>query len=73
MEENNKMLAQFTCLVNYLKARTSILKDEKGQTVVEYALLLVLIALAVFLVNPGISAAITAVFSRTASHLTLPS
>ncbi len=64
------MLAQ---LVAYLKAHTeNMLKMESGQTIVEYVLLIVLVALAVFFASPTITQAVLGVFSRTSSVL-LPS
>jgi Flp pilus assembly pilin Flp len=39
-------------------------REEEGQTIVEYVLLIVLIALVVFATNPGLTAAITAAFNR---------
>jgi Flp pilus assembly pilin Flp len=41
-----------------------ISREEEGQTIVEYVLLIVLIALVVFATNPGLTGAITAAFSR---------
>jgi Flp pilus assembly pilin Flp len=43
--------------------------DEEGPTAVEYALMLVLVALAIFAATPGISAAVVGVFSRVVSAL----
>jgi len=63
------MLAQ---IATYLKARTGMLKVEEGQTIVEYVLLIVLVALAIFFASPTITDAIMGVFSRTSSVL-LPS
>ena len=44
-------------------------KREKGVTTVEYAIMLVLIAVAVALAAPNISSAIVSVFSKTSSVL----
>ena len=44
-------------------------QDETGQTMVEYVMLIVLVALAVFLLAPNIKSAILAVFSNTSSAL----
>ncbi len=41
-----------------------MLKHEEGQTIVEYALLIVLVALAVAAASPSITQAVTGVFSR---------
>ena len=47
----------------------SMLKDEKGQTMVEYALLLVLVALVVAVAVPGVTDAISAAYGRIAAAL----
>ena len=44
-------------------------RDEKGQTMVEYVMLIVLVALAVFLATPNIKSAILKVFENTSSAL----
>ncbi len=44
-------------------------KKESGQTMVEYVMLIVLVALAVFLLTPNIKSAILQVFSNTSSAL----
>ncbi len=46
-----------------------LVKKESGQTIVEYVLLIVLVALAVFFASPTITNAILGVFSRTSSVL----
>ncbi len=46
-----------------------LFKDEAGQTMVEYVMLIVLVALAVFLLTPNIKSAIIKVFSNTSSAL----
>ena len=57
-------------LTSYLKAQLDRLKtDEKGQTMVEYVMLIVLVALAVFLATPNIKSAILKVFQNTSSAL----
>jgi Flp pilus assembly pilin Flp len=45
------------------------LRCESGQTMVEYVMLIVLVALAVFLLTPNIKSAIIQVFSNTSSAL----
>jgi Flp pilus assembly pilin Flp len=45
------------------------LKQETGQTMVEYVMLIVLVALTVFLLTPNIKSAIVQVFSNTSSAL----
>ena len=45
------------------------LRDENGQTIVEYALIIVLVALAVLLANPSITGAIAKTFQDTSSLL----
>ncbi len=44
-------------------------QEETGQTIVEYALIIVLVALAVLLTNPSLTAAIAKVFADTSSLL----
>ena len=45
------------------------LKDDAGQTMVEYVMLIVLVALAVFILTPNIKDAILKVFQNTSSAL----
>ncbi len=45
------------------------LRDESGQTMVEYVMLIVLVALAVFILTPNIKDAILKVFQNTSSAL----
>jgi len=47
----------------------AFLKDEAGQTMVEYVMLIVLVALAVFILSPNIKDAIMKVFENTSSAL----
>jgi len=47
----------------------NFLKDESGQDVAEYALLLVLVGIAIAVASPSITASILSVFSRTKSVL----
>ncbi len=54
--------------LNSLQRKLS--KNEAGQTMVEYVMLIVLVALAVFLLTPNIKSAIIQVFSNTSSALT---
>jgi Flp pilus assembly pilin Flp len=51
------------------RIKTRITDEETGQTAVEYALLLALIALAIIAVNPTIRSSITRVFSQISSGL----
>ena len=44
-------------------------KDETGQTMVEYVMLLVLIALAVFILAPNVRDSILKVFQNTSSAI----
>jgi len=46
-----------------------LLTDESGQDVAEYAMLLVLVAIAIALASPTITNSILSVFSRTKSVL----
>ena len=50
-----------------LKRRLS--RGESGQTIVEYVMLIVLVALAVFMTSPSITSAILGVFTDTSSVL----
>jgi Flp pilus assembly pilin Flp len=43
--------------------------DEEGQTMVEYVMMIVLVAIAVWVATPSITDAITGVFSETSSIL----
>jgi len=54
-------------VLDYLKTRMR--KDEKGVTTVEYAIMLVLVAIAVALFGKGIANSVTNVFSNIASVL----
>ena len=57
-------------LTNYLsELKRKLSKRETGQTMVEYVMLIVLVALAVFLASPSITSAIMGVFTRTSSVL----
>ena len=44
-------------------------RNQKGVTVVEYALMLALVAIAVALATPGITSAVISVFSKASSVL----
>ena len=57
-------------LTTYIRAKLAELrKGESGQTIVEFALIIVLIALAVLLASPSLTSAIVQVFSETSSLL----
>ena len=57
-------------MMTWLKAKLALLhKEEEGQTIVEYALIIVLIALAVLLASPSLTQAIVKVFTDTSSLL----
>ena len=53
-------------MISFIK---KIIRDEEGQDLVEYALLLVFIALAAIAVLPTLGSAVNNVFSRSASTL----
>ena len=53
----------------FLSARTRRWRSDQGQTMVEYVMLVVLVALAVFLISPNVQSAIVTVFSNTSSAL----
>lgn len=56
----------------YLELKRKLTHEEEGQTIVEYALLIVLIALAVAIANPSITDAIKNVFAEASSALAVP-
>ncbi len=61
------MLSQ---VLTSLKSQTApYLNAESGQTMVEYVMLIVLVALAVFIASPSLTSAIMGVFSNTSSAL----
>jgi len=53
----------------WAQENTDRIRDAAGQTMVEYVMLIVLVALAVFLLTPNIKSAILTVFSNTSSAL----
>jgi Flp pilus assembly pilin Flp len=64
------MLKLYTHYKNAITAlERRFVKEETGQTMVEYVMLIVLVALAVFLLTPNIKSAIMTVFSNTSSAL----
>ncbi len=56
-------------LLNWLRAKHAELQNEQGQTFVEYVMIIVIVALAVYIANPSITSAILGVFSNTSSAL----
>ena len=62
-----QMLTQFQTLLAMLMSK--LRKNETGQTMVEYVMLIVLVALAVFLSSPSITSAVMGVFTATSSTL----
>lgn len=58
------------CKTSLNALHRKLFKNEAGQTMVEYVMLIVLVALAVFLLTPNIKSAIIQVFSNTSSALT---
>ncbi len=64
------MLKLYDYCKPYISERLNkLFRNETGQTMVEYVMLIVLVALAVFLVTPGLTNAITSVFTNTSSAL----
>jgi len=57
------------CLSEKLR---SLVGDDSGQTIVEYVLMIVLVALAVVAAAPTVTSAITNVFTKTSSALATP-
>ncbi len=56
-------------MIALYKRFKALTKDETGQTMVEYVMLIVLVALAVFILSPNIKDAIINVFQNTSSAL----
>ena len=56
-------------LLYWLRAKAAELNNEQGQTFVEYVMIIVIVALAVYIANPSITSAILGVFSSTSSAL----
>jgi len=54
-------------MIGHLKR---FLKDERGPTAVEYAIMLALVALAIALAQPNIRAAVIGIFDTTSNALT---
>jgi Flp pilus assembly pilin Flp len=61
------MLSQIKSYFKSVAIETA--KQESGQTIVEYVLLIVLVALAVFFASPTVTNSVMGVFSRTSSVL----
>lgn len=55
--------------VKYQNFKNRLTQEEEGQTIVEYALLIVLVALAIAAANPSLTSAIKGVFATTSSVL----
>jgi Flp pilus assembly pilin Flp len=66
--ENSKM--NFRALSQYLSLRMK--RDEKGVTTVEYAIMVIVIGVAVLLSGNAIPTAIVALFNAVAAKLVLP-
>jgi Flp pilus assembly pilin Flp len=67
MTKPSKLLSD---TIQFLAQRgRGLIQDSAGQTMVEYVMLIVLVALAVFLIAPNIKSAILNVFSNTSSAL----
>lgn len=62
------MLSLYT---KYLNLKNKLTREEEGQTVIEYALLLVLIALAILAADPNITQRIKDIFSVVNSGLVM--
>ena len=60
-------------MIGWLSGLKSLAKryccDDRGQTMVEYVMLIVLVALAVFILAPNIKSAVISVFSNTSSAI----
>jgi Flp pilus assembly pilin Flp len=53
--------------------RNDLANDQRGVTAVEYAVMLVLVAIAIILATPNISSAVVEVFGDMATYLTTAS
>ncbi len=63
------MLSVYNYYTKVISALQRKLSKDEGQTMVEYVMLIVLIALAVFILTPNIKDAILKVFQNTSSAL----
>jgi Flp pilus assembly pilin Flp len=67
------MLTLYNYCMPYLsELKKKLFGNDEGQTMVEYVMLIVLVALAVFLLSPSVTNAITNVFKNTSSALAQP-
>lgn len=67
------MLKWYVRYKNFVTDLKHKLTEDEGQTMVEYVMLIVLVALAVFVMSPSVTSAVLGVFSATSSALTLGS
>ena len=65
-----KLYGQYKNAIAALERK--LLNEDTGQTMVEYVMLIVLVALAVFIMSPSVTSAILGVFSNTSSALAAP-
>lgn len=65
----SKMLRYYAWYKSMLADLRKRLRDEEGQDIIEYALIIVLIVLVALATSPGIGSAIQAVFSDVISIL----
>ena len=65
-----RMLVQIKRRKNMLELMKKFMKDEEGQDLVEYALLLVFLALAAIAILPTLGSSVNRVFSQSNSALT---
>ncbi len=56
--------------IHNLILRVQILKDAKGQDLIEYALMAGFVAVAAGAIMPGVSTSISTIFSKVASTMT---
>jgi Flp pilus assembly pilin Flp len=54
----------------FVSQKNRLQKDESGQTMVEYFMMIILVALAIFLAGPDVKSSIVAVFHNTSNLLT---
>jgi len=79
MNRNGGMVLALVALLNnpYLATKDAInriiSREEEGQTIVEYVLLIVLIALVVFATQPGLTGGLKNAFNRIGSSVSTAS
>jgi pilus assembly protein Flp/PilA len=68
LSDDRTIKGEANMLKHYIRTK-SFLSDEKGQTAVEYCVMIGLVALALIAASPSLTGAITAFFGRVTSAL----